>query len=633
MCGIAGYIDFNTSASIDIIDDMVSSLHHRGPDDRGSEIYQLDEYSIAFGHARLSIIDLTEAGHQPMNYGAYSIVFNGEIYNYSEIKEELIAIGHVFKTHSDTEVILHSYHQWGEKCVERFIGMFSLVILDKLKHELICFVDRAGVKPLYYYYTNEVFVFASELKAFHKHPNFKAEIDLDSVMSFFEYKQHTFIAAPKTIFLNTYKLEQGTMLKFDLKTRLISLSKYWSIEEYYNKPKTSLSYVEAKSELSLILESAFRYRMVSDVPLGVFLSGGYDSTAVVSILQNGMTDKLNTFTIGFEEGNNEAPFAKNIARFVGTNHQELICTSKEAQEIIPLLPYFYDEPFADSSAIPTILVSQLARKNVTVALSADGGDELFGGYSSYRVLNNQLSKMDSVPPFFRKATGQICKYTSNLISNQDSVIKHRLQVLENSFHSSGVLQAFNFINHSSKLPDWYLKNLFVKEVASSKSIDFDKFSLFESTIEFSMSSDYCNYLANDILTKVDRASMTVSLEAREPMLDHRIAEFAAQLPLEFKFDGTTGKKILKDIVHDFVPKSMMDRPKTGFSLPIYRWLQTDLSYLLDEYLNEKSLSESGLFNVGFVFGMVQDFRKDKFYYKPLIWKLLMFQMWYFKWMK
>ena len=636
MCGITGFVEFENKVTYnfeDIVSDMNSTLHHRGPDDSGYEIFNSNNVIIAMAQARLSIIDLSSAGHQPMNYKNFSIVFNGEIYNYKILKNELINLGHQFESDSDTEVILHSYEEWGLTAVDKFIGMFSIVLFDKTENKIFVLRDRTGIKPFYYYMDNHVFLFSSELKAFHKHPKFKKEIDEVSVVEFFKNVHHGYIAAPKTIFKNTFKLIPGHILKLDLSNVKITIEKYWDVSDYYKLPKLTLSYEDAKIQTKELLKSACEFRMIADVPVGVFLSGGYDSTLVTSILQTNRTEKLKTFTIGFEEGNNEAPFAKNTANYLGTNHTEYICTTKEAQEIIPTLPFFYDEPFADSSAIPTILVSQLASKSVSVVLSADAGDEIFAGYESYQSLERNLNNLNKVPNWAKPLVGVLGSafvYTIPTSLNQGQT-KHKLSAAVKAMQSNKLLQSKNIFESMYSMPNLFLDKLFINKNSATTS-GFDVTGFIEP-LEIAMSIDYKSYLQNDILTKVDRATMSVSIEGREPLVDHRILEFAAQLPLEYKWDGTTSKKILKDIVHDYVPKSMMDRPKTGFSLPIYSWLRGDLSYLIDEYLSAEALKQSGLFNVKWVTEQVALFKSNKLHYQPFIWKLLMFQMWYFKWMK
>lgn len=628
MCGITGFIDFHKKTSKTMLDNMVSTLKHRGPDDSGTEYYLEDQAIIGFGQTRLSVIDLSPTGHQPMKFQNLSIIFNGEVYNYKEIKKELKDRGHQFISTSDTEMILHAFDEWGTKCVERFIGMFAFVIYDCKQRKVYAFRDRAGVKPFYYYQNADLYLFGSELKAIMQHPLFEKEIDRRALRSYFDFG---YIPTPYCIFKNTRKLEPGSYLVYDLEEKRMEQKIYWCSNDYYLQPKLKIDYEKAKEELHDLLKSAFQYRMIADVPVGVFLSGGYDSTAVAAILQSGSNTKLNTFTIGFEEGNNEAPFAKKTAAYLGTNHHEYICTTREAQEIIPTIPYYYDEPFADSSAIPTMLVSRFAREYVTVALSADAGDELFAGYNSYPDLINKLQWMNRIPDILKRPSSIMFSGLSSVVPLSQASLKHKLDGLSRSLDRDHFQQAGDLFRISNSLPKAYSDRLLIQETAEYKTKFHLNPSGFSCEAEIALAVDYQSYLQNDILTKVDRATMSVSLEGRDPFVDHRLLEFSARLPFNYKYDGISTKRILKDIVHEYVPKEMMDRPKSGFSLPIYSWLRDDLSYLIDEYLSRKELSVSGLFDVPFLLNQVKLFRQNKLHYSPFIWKLLMFQMWYKRW--
>lgn len=628
MCGLSGFVDFTRKSNIEILNKMVSILGHRGPDDSGSEIYHSEFADIGFGHNRLSIIDLSPAGHQPMDYEQYSILLNGEIYNYLEIKQELIGLGHNFVSKTDTEVVLHAFAAWGSSCVNKFIGMFVFVILNKQTNEITIIRDRAGVKPLFYYWNEGLFLFSSELKAFHQHSGFEKKINVNSV---YQYMDFGYIPSPYCIFENCHKLEPGHILTFSIIKETYEITKYWDVNDYYRLPKLPISYDEAKEEVEKLLLSAFEYRMVSDVPVGVFLSGGYDSTAIAALLQSKRTEKLKTFTIGFEQGTNEAPYAKEIANYIGTDHTEYYCTTKEAQEIIPTLPFFYDEPFADSSAIPTILVSKLARESVTVALSGDAGDEIFAGYTYYKSFKRNLSLISMIPAPFRKILSHFTDIIFNIEPNINSKFKNKIEVLSKALkadpkHLAQDLQhSFFTLNQNIK------NNLFVSDYTMQNTVFNNDFTNFTDGLSIALASDYGMYLQNDILTKVDRATMSVSLEGREPFLDHRIIEFVAQLPIEYKF-GTTQKMILKDIVHKYVPKHIMDRPKMGFEIPIYSWLKKDLAYLVEENLNPTIIAKTGLFQPNYVQKIRQDFDNGRLKDPTIIWKLLQFQMWHTKWM-
>jgi asparagine synthase (glutamine-hydrolysing) len=633
MCGIAGFIDFNKTSTSEVLKNMTDAIAHRGPDGSGYQLFSDSIATIGFGHRRLSIIDLSETGKQPMQFQHLWITFNGEVYNYQEIKNELQQLGHQFIGHSDTEVILHAFDQWGINCIDKFIGMFAFVIYDTKAQEIYCVRDRAGIKPFFYYHKDGLFLFSSELKSFHQHPNFSKEINGDAVAAFMQYGN---VPTPHCIFNHCLKLKPGHYLKFSLPTSKLSISKYWDVYDAYNKPKLNISLAEAKQETEKLLNSAFNYRMVSDVPVGVFLSGGYDSASLAAILQKDRSEKLKTFTIGVPDiGLNEAPYAKDVAKHLGTEHYEFECTQKEALSLITDLPYYYDEPFADSSAIPTTLVCKMARQQVTVALSADAGDEVFAGYNRYDYLMKYGHKLNQIPRPFRNLSVGVM----NLVpADNIPVLKHK----------------YNFHNRYEKLKG-LLKDPSTKNLMLNLSRQFDEKQLhsvlkhsfkeietlylsndlkqkYYSPLSYMMAIDYQTYLLDDILQKVDRASMTVSLEAREPFLDHRVIEWAAQLPDDFKYHNGNKKYILKEIVHQYIPKEMMDRPKMGFAIPIENWLANDLREQVEFYLDDEKIEKQNIFSVDFTRKLKVDFFGGKKELAQKLWYVLMFQMWYAKWM-
>ena len=636
MCGIAGFIDLQNTSSKEILVKCTDVLSHRGPDGSGYEFYQEHNCQVGLGHRRLSIIDLSAAASQPMHYKQFRIIFNGEMYNYAEVKTVLEQLGHSFITHSDTEVILHAWEQWGPGMIDHFIGMFVFIIYDTEKKVLTCFRDRAGVKPFYYYWKDGLFLFASELKSFHQHPGFKKEIDLQALHQFLQYG---YILAPLAIFKNTFKLVPGHYLSFDTGKKEFTTHKYWDVYDYYNKPKLDIGEKEAKDHIEKLLISAFQYRMVADVPVGVFLSGGYDSTAVTAILQANRKEKLKTYTIGFfEEDHNEAKYAAKVAKHLHTDHTEHYCTAKEAQEIIPDIPFYCDEPFGDSSIIPTTLVSRLARKEVTVALSADAGDETFAGYNKYPLALGILRKINSYPTMFKKPMGKILNYVPDIILKQLSgnpavtIKKQRLALLLQqpmvtacSINDNLLSQVYTseqleeLLFEKTKVP----VSFFTSENMLNKSLgDLDRL----------LAIDYKTYMPDDILVKVDRAGMSTSLEGREPLLDQRIIEFAAQLPEQLKMKGDNKKYLLKQIVHDYVPASLMERPKMGFGVPVFDWLRGDLRYYAEEYMSDAAFEKHGLFRDAGVKHIMDRFFSGDRNYNNLFWYLLMFQMWYKKWM-
>ncbi len=634
MCGITGFIDFARSSSENTLERMTNTLFHRGPDGSGIQLLNEVKAQIGFGHRRLSIIDLSEHGTQPMQFEHLWICFNGEIYNYQEIKDELSSLGHSFVGGSDTEMILHAYAQWGKACIDKFIGMFAIVLYDTKANTIFCVRDRAGVKPFFYYKQGDLFLFASELKAFHQHPKFQKKINLAAVGAFMQYGN---VPTPHCIFEDCYKLEPGHSLTLNLENQTVQIERYWNVYDAYNQPKTSISFEEAKTETEKILSSACEYRMVADVPVGVFLSGGYDSACVTSLLQKNRTEKLKTFTIAVPDiGLNEAPYAKDVAKHLGTDHTEIECTQKDATDLIVDLPFYYDEPFADSSAIPTTLVSIMARKNVTVALSADAGDEVFAGYNRYDYLMRYGKKMEQLPGFVRKS----------MAGMMDLIPSDKIPVLKNkyNFHNryeklKGILRNPSseqiMLSLSQQFTDEQLKNVLKNANFEALPTHYRSKELkaeFSTPLTYMMAIDYQTYLLDDILQKVDRATMTASLEGREPFLDHRVIEWAATLPDDFKYHNGEKKYILKEIVHDYIPKELMDRPKMGFAIPIAHWLQNDLRELVEEHLSEKKIVEQGIFNWEFVAKLKADFFGGKKEFDVKLWYLLMFQMWFGKWM-
>lgn len=632
MCGIAGFIDFKGASSEQELEDMTHSLEHRGPDGFGTFILGTSEYKIGFGHRRLSILELSELGKQPMSWNQFTIVFNGEIYNFSEIKVELEKLGHTFLSESDTEMILHAYSEWGQKCLDRFIGMFAFVIYDSKSEEVFIARDRAGVKPLFLYQKNGLFLFASELKAFHKHSDFEKKINTQAVQAYLQYGS---VPTPHCIFDYCSKLEPGHYIKTSLKDFNITSTQYWNVYDYYNKPKLAVSAEEAKQETERLLKSACEYRMVSDVPVGVFLSGGYDSTCVTALLQKDRTEALRTFTISVPDiGLNEAPYAKEIAKRLQTNHTETECTAQDAIDLIAQLPYFYDEPFADSSAIPTTLVSKIAKQHVTVALSADGGDEVFAGYNRYELILKYGEKLNKIPGFARKSMAGVMDLVP---ANAIPVLKNKYNFAQRYEKTKSILR-----NTSDQNIMLSVSQLFTEEQINSLCTKrFEKLSTYfdskelknYSSLAFAQAMDYQTYLLDDILQKVDRASMSVSLESREPLLDHRLIEYAAQLPDELKFRNGSKKWLLKEIVHDYIPKSAMDRPKMGFAIPIESWLKNELRDLLETYLTEDKVSESGLFNWKEIEQLKTAFLGGRKEFGVKIWYLLSYFMWYEKWGK
>lgn len=618
MCGITGYITFDKTFQEEVIQQMTAMMHHRGPDDYGVQLFSKDTYQLALGHKRLSILDVSQDGHQPMQYDRFWIVYNGEVYNFQDVKDELIALGHEFYSQSDTEVILHAFKEWGESCVDKFIGMFAFMIYDTQEEIFHIYRDRAGVKPLYYYEDKGVFMFASELKAFHKHPMFQKEIDVNALAQFFKYE---FIQETNAIFKNVKKLLPGHFLKYDIKKQTHTIHQYWNVIEFYEKPRLKVTYEEAKAHLENLMKDAFQLRMVSDVPVGVFLSGGYDSSLVTAVLQKQMNSKLKTFTIAFDDAKyDESKYAQKVADILGTDHHTFVCSDKEALEIIPKLADYYDEPFADPSLIPTMLLSEKTKEKVTVSLSADGGDEIFYGYNRYQKIHKYYHKMRKLGPLSK---------VLNYFKKNEFTHKY---YSENPYHKNATPRFLDV--HHQKYKDSFIQKIFAKKIQPlATNFTSDAYKNIEKFHRI-LAVDYTTYLPDNILVKVDRATMAASLEGREPLLDHRIVEYAAQLPLEYLFEPKTKTKkhILRDICHQYLPKELMSRKKTGFTPPIVSWLRTELRSFTEETLSEEELNKHGLLNTAEIQKAVKAYMEGNDKYYNLIWNTIVFQVWYKKWM-
>ncbi|MGL1888642.1 MAG: asparagine synthase (glutamine-hydrolyzing) [Reichenbachiella sp.] len=631
MCGIAGFCDFKNALTKGELIAMTDVLQTRGPDAKGYHFEQTDQASIGLGHRRLSIQDISPLGNQPYYFEDYIVVFNGEIYNFNEIKKELITKGLSFQSTSDTEVIIKAYAQEGLACVDKFIGMFAIVIYDKKEQKIHLIRDRAGVKPINYYWKDNTFLFSSEFKSFHEIPKFSKELDEKSVTSYFKY---SYVTSPNSIYKDTKKVRPGHILTIDISRNEISEKPYWSIIDAYNKPKLTLDYEEAQEELEKLLISSCNYRMVSDVPVGVFLSGGYDSTTVTSILSRHHKNKIKTFTIGFEDqAFNEAPYAKEISKYLGTEHTEYFCTQKEALDLIPKMPDIFDEPLGDNSVIPTTLVSQLARESVTVALSSDAGDEIFAGYPRY---SQALQYSQAMPGFLQKGASGLMGLINPAyipILNKKQNFTTRYDKIREIWKSGNPIKAMEIVMQFNT--DSALEQM----LPGFGHHDNNYFSIGSEMKDHNdwtnkmLGVDYLTFLLDNNLTKVDRATMSASLEGREPLLDHRLVEFAAQLPSEYKIQGNNTKRILKDVLFKYVPREMLERPKQGFVSPIHRWMRGDLRDYLREYLSEQKLSQQGIFAPKIISKMVSNFLNGNGENAQKIWHLLMFQLWYYRWME
>lgn len=646
MCGITGLLDTSRRCGNQDLKHtvlkMAKTLHPRGPDDSGA--WTDAENGIALGHRRLSIVDLSVEGHQPMHSvcGRYVISFNGEIYNFKELRRELEQLGHTFRGHSDTEVMLSSISQWGVfSSVNRFNGMFAYALWDRQERELHLVRDRLGEKPLYYGWIGKTFVFGSELKALRAHPDFGREVDRDALTIYF---RHNSIPAPYSIYKGISKVLPGTIVTI-VQTDVGCSSKvtpYWSVQAAAERGLAERfigSETEAVACLESLLRDSVKQRMVADVPLGAFLSGGIDSSMIVALMQAQSERPVQTFTIGFHEaGYNEAEHAKAVARHLGTAHTELYVTPEEAMAVIPRLPSLYDEPFADSSQIPTFLVSELARRNVTVALSGDAGDELFGGYDRYFTGLRILNKMDWIPAPAKSVLAHSLQMLS--VSSWDTVFQainlvmpklfryrnpgDKLHKLAETMRTGGPEGIYTLLgSHWADPSSIVIGGSEPVTVVTDPSHRMDRLQFQERM----MYLDMVSYLPDDILVKVDRASMGVSLESRVPFLDHRIVEFAWRIPLEMKIRDGRGKLLLRKLLDKYVPPALIDRPKMGFGVPIDTWLRGPLREWAEDLLDEKKMRDQGFLDADPIRETWNQHLSGTSNWQYELWDVLMFQAW------
>ena len=662
MCGLTGFLNCSRDQTADamrvVVTRMAATLHHRGPDDSGT--WCDPAAGIALGFQRLSIVDLSPAGHQPMasSCGRFVIVFNGEIYNASELRSELVVQGRPFRGHSDTEVLVEGFAVWGiEATVKKCLGMFAIAAWDHWRRELTLVRDRLGKKPLYYARFGSTLLFGSETKALRAHPAFDASVNRPMLGQFLKYSY----LSGGSIYSGVAQLRPGCLMTISLDDdlywsgrRVDPQREYWTIHravELGLRTPCTESFDAATSSLDALLTDAIGRRMVADVPLGAFLSGGIDSSLVVALMQKQSSRPVKTFTIGFEEeAYNEAPFAKRVAAHLQTDHTELYITAQQARDVIPLLPTIFDEPFADSSQIPTFLVSQLARQHVTVSLSGDGGDELFCGYRRYfealeglivqsaaiggaanpnataPPVRRLAALLRSLPPILRRPLGQSCRVASQLARGRiANMFRRAADVLIEASPDERYLRN---MTHWRAYDHVVIGGDFIDETtipscqwpaASSRTPD-----QFQQCWQW---MDTWRYLPSDILTKVDRASMAVSLEARTPLLDHRVVEFAWTLPHQFKVLDGKGKRILRSLLGRYVPTELFERPKLGFGVPIDSWLRGPLRDWAEDLLDEGRLQREGYFNPRPIRQKWAEHLSGRADWHYLLWDVLMFQAW------
>lgn len=643
MCGLVGLVDpkgVSQQFELEVLArQMAEAIRHRGPDDAG--VWADAEAGIAFGHRRLSILDLSPAGHQPMSSasGRFIIVYNGEIYNCEELRNELYARRDThFRGHSDTEVILAAVENWGvERTLERMNGMFAFALWDRSERSLLLARDRFGEKPLYYGFAGEVFLFASELKPFRSHPAFRPEIDRDALSC---YLRFNCIPAPYSVYRGIRKLPPASVLCY--RKGEVTTKPYWTLrssvaralaEPFKGSPE------EAREELDSILRDAVRLRMHADVPLGAFLSGGVDSSVIVALMQAQSHRPVRTFSIGFqEEGYDESIHARVVAKHLGTDHTELCVTPAEAMGLIGRLPEVYDEPFADSSQIPTLLVSQLARRYVTVSLSGDGGDEVFGGYNRYTWGGRLWKWLRATPRSVRRAVAAgITRFGPETWDDAFRRVRPilpkslRLRMPGYKVHKlAGLLPSESPMEMYAGMTSHWSEPESV--VLGSSKLPFlhtvtDQWVGFPEFERQAIYLDSITYLPNDILVKLDRATMAYSLEGRIPFLDPRVVEFAWRLPLQMKVRSREGKWILRQVLYRYVPRELIERPKMGFGIPLDSWLRGPMREWAEGLMEPQRLREEGVFDPEEVHSKWSEFLRGRGAWQFHLWDILIFQLW------
>ena len=646
MCRIVGWWDLrknslnpkqnSKSQSDQIINKMLLRLRHGGPD--GSGVFSSDQTALVLGHCRLSIMDLSLAGRQPMNYKNWQITFNGEIYNFQEIRQALIKAGYTFNTQTDTEILLKGFEAWGmDMLLEKCRGMFAFALWNEQKKELFLVRDRLGVKPLFVYHKEGLYLWGSELKAFHEHPDFDKAISAKAVNL---YLQYGYIPQPNCIFEHVEKVQAGCYWKITEKG--IKKHTYWSATAaYQNKKNLPTQLPELQNYTEAQLQEAFNLRMVADVEVGAFLSGGVDSSLVVAMLQKDNARPLQTFTMGFDDpAYNEAAHAKKIAQYLGTNHHEIYCKEQDFLDIVPLLSNLYDEPFGDSSAVPTYLIAKLAKTQVKVSLSADGGDELFGGYTKYEATQRYANRIEPLPKFVKNTMAGFLSWFSPQWLERNSKfipilgryknLNHKVPKLVEALQGEGIE---DFFERGSS----YANTATLQNVLSNYTADKLTFPTLEKKsgdlISYLGLCDMLTYLEGDIMTKVDRATMHCALEGREPFLDHHLVELALSLQDQHKINGGKTKYLLRNILYKYVPKELLDRPKQGFAVPIEKWLRTALKNELQALCEDTIFFEKMPLQQNEVAILIDKFLAEKEWVNPhFIWFIYMLWQWQKRWL-
>lgn len=640
MCGIAGFVGAGPRSADAgaVAEQMARSLAHRGPDDQG--LWFDAEAEAALIHRRLSIIDLSPAGHQPMVSadGRYVMSYNGEVYGFQSLAAELAEAGHKFRGHSDTEVILESFASNGiEPTLKQMIGMFAIALWDRHERSLTLMRDRLGIKPLYWAQFGRLFLFGSELKALRAHPGWSPRIDRAAVAAFM---RHNYVPAPLTIYEGVHKLEPGCVLTLPWRGEP-SIARFWDARavalDGMRRPLEGTD-AELTEQLETLLQDAVARRMIADVPLGAFLSGGIDSSTVAALMQAANSSKVRTFSIGFEiPGYNEAPQAAAVACHLGTDHTELTVTASQALDLIPKLPEWYDEPFADSSQIPTYLVSAMTRRHVTVALSGDGGDELFAGYNRYQLTQRFWRSLSLLPHRLRKGTAAaVTAISANRWTSLLSALPARIRPPQagDKMHKAAAVLRLDSPDavYRRLVSHWEPGEVMLHAIEPASLLDDPTIAAqFPDLLARMQFLDLVTYLPDDILTKVDRASMAVALEARVPLLDHRVVEFSWRLPGNAKIRGNVSKWLLRQVLYRHVPPALVERPKMGFGIPLGEWLRGPLRDWAETLLDEQRLREAGLLDTATVRRFWKEHLSGSRNWQYLIWDVLMLEAWRARW--
>lgn len=640
MCGIAGYWNFEGGVSAETVTAMTSAIAHRGPD--SWDTWVDPACGVGLGHRRLAIIDLSAQGRQPMpnDSGDIWITYNGEVYNYAEIKADLVTAGFQFRGGSDTEVIVKAYEAWGiDECLHRLRGMYAFALWDRRQRTIYLVRDRLGVKPLYFAHTDQHLLFGSELKALIAHPEQPRQLNHQALWL---YLQLGYVPSPLSIYDGIHKLEPAHYLRIDADGTM-TRQRYWNLADHYHTPINDAPEAEIKAELTALFAESFAYRLIADVPVGVFLSGGVDSSLVAALLTHEKGEQLRTFTVAFDDpAYDESHWAGAIAEHLGTDHTTLTCTEQQALGVVERLPQIYDEPFSDKSGIPTSLLCEAVSGEVKVALSGDGGDEFFCGYNTFTKLPPLWSKVQRVPHALRHVAGSVLGRLS--VTTTEQVSQRAFgrifpQFRTDDFYDKilrapGIVDSGNMMEaHWHIMSRWPVREL--PQLAPQFALEYPYAGLTQNGLDPTsqmMLMSALTFLPGDYLVKVDRASMAVGLEVRDPMLDHKLIEYTCALPLDMKYrDGVT-KYIVREILYDYVPRELVDRPKQGFGVPLADWLRGPLRPMLTDYLNPSRLRQQGLFAPDYMTATVDAFLGGASMHPQKIWNLLVFQQWADAWL-